>query len=179
MDKFLLDLHLAVTAGAYNAVGELRLFCWLKAIRVPRMLDRGNLVVVRPDNPDGGLAARETDLPTSEVVPLVEALAELGFPAAKPRIDECFDTSDVWEHAVLRAMLNDDSDTLVLSLCASGFEGRDAPALRRVFRRILERRRTTGGGRSSCCASRPLTPATDPVASPPTSGAAGTAPGTG
>ena len=138
MDKLLLDLHLAVTGGAYNTVGELRLFCWIKAIRIPRMLDCGHLVVVHPGNPDGELTAREIPLPTAEVEPLVTALEELGFPARSPGIDEVFDNSDLWEHAVLRALLGDDSRTLELSLCSSGFKGRDAGGLRRVFRRILE-----------------------------------------
>ncbi len=138
MDKFLLDLHLAITGGAYNTVGELRLFCWIKAIRIPRMLDRGSLAVVHQGNPGGELAARETRLPTAAVEPLVSALEELGFPARSPRIDEVFDTSDVWEHAILRAMVNDDSGSVELSLCSSGFKGRDAGGLRRVFRRIFE-----------------------------------------
>ncbi len=138
MDKLLLDLHLAVTGGAYNTVGELRLFCWIKAIRIPRMLGRGSLVVLHPGNPRGELTARETQLPTAEVEPLVSALTELGFPGQPPRIDEVFDTSDLWEHAVLRAMLGDDSETLELSLCSSGFKGQDATGLRRVFQRILE-----------------------------------------
>ncbi len=138
MDRFLLDLHLAVTGGAYNTVGELRLFCWIKAIRVPRMLDQGSLVVVHPGDPGGGLAARETRLSTAQVEPLVAALTELEFPARAPRIDEVFDTSDVWEHAILRAALDDDSATAELSLCSSGFKGRDAGGLRRVFQRILE-----------------------------------------
>ncbi len=64
-------------------------------------------------------------------------LVNLGFPARPLRVKGVFDTSDAWQHVVLRAILNDDSETLELGLYCSGFEGEDAGGLRGMFGRLL------------------------------------------
>lgn len=136
MDAVFLDLHLTVTGGAFSAVGELQLYCWLRAVRLPGHVCSAKLVAV--DRREGGLGVRESDLETERLAPLVSLLADLGFPARRPRVEGAFDTSDFWQHVVLRVTLNDDAETVELSLCSSGFEGEDASALRKVFRWILE-----------------------------------------
>lgn len=137
MDAFFLDLNLTVTAGTYDTVGGLRLFCWIKAVRLgAERPARGRLVALH-SSAGRGLVPSERELMPRELKSLVAHLHELRFPEAKPRVEGVFDTSDVWEHVVLRVALNDDTDTLELSLCASGFEGEDAGALRAAFGALL------------------------------------------
>lgn len=136
MKAIFLDLHLSVTGGAYTTVGELQLYCWLRAVRLPDHLDAAKLVVVTRRG--GKLEVREPPLEIRQVASLLSVLEDLGFPPRRPRVEDVFDTSDSWQNVVLRVRLNDDVGTLELSLCSSGFEGEDAGVLRKVFRWILE-----------------------------------------
>lgn len=137
-EAFYLDVYLTVTGGAFNVVGALRLFGWLKAARGPGFEPRGHLVVVQPSGAGGTLKAREKDIEAEQVDGLVKSLRHLGFPDRSPRVEETFDTSDVWEHVVFRVTLNDATAEVDLALLASGFEGEDAEALRDVFRNLLD-----------------------------------------
>lgn len=135
---FYLDLLLTVTGGSFNVVGRLRLFCWLKAIRNPGFEPRGRRVVVQPSEPGGQLEPREQEFEPGRVEGLVKALQDLGFPERPLQVEPVFDTSDVWEHVVLRVTLNDATAEVNLGLLASGFDGEDAEGLREVFRRLLD-----------------------------------------
>lgn len=136
MDALFLELHFSVTGGAYTAIGDLELYCWLRAVRLPGHVDAAKLVAV--DRRGGQLGVRESDLEIGRLASFVSLLEDLGFPARRLRVEGAFDTSDFWQHVVLRVTLNDDTETVELSLCSSGFEGEDADGLRRVFRWILE-----------------------------------------
>lgn len=139
MDFLFLDLQLTVTGGAFSIVGDLRLFCWLRAVKqgVERPA-RGKTVALRPSAAASGFTTREREIEPRQIESLAARLERLRFPRAKPRVEEVFDTSDFWEHVVLRVTLNDDTDTLELSLCSSGFDGEDAAALRDLFQLLLE-----------------------------------------
>ncbi len=136
MESHFLDLHLTVTGGVYGAPGKLQLFCWLNAVRLPGAPSHSTLVTVYP-TPQGELAVTESTLSKRDVATLLRLLVNLGFPARPLKVKRVFDTSDVWQHVVLRAILNDDADTLELGLCCSGFEGQDADGLRGAFQRLL------------------------------------------
>ncbi len=138
LETFYLDLYLTVTSGSFDIVGQLQLFCWLKAFRAPGFEQRGHLVVVHPSAPDGALLTREQDVEAGRAEALVRALQGLEFPDRSPRVEPVFDTSDIWEHVVLRLTLNDATASLDLGLFASGFDGEDAEGLREVFRRLLD-----------------------------------------
>ncbi len=136
MESHFLDLHLTVTGGTYGAAGKLQLFCWLNAIRLPGAAPQSTLVTVYPA-PQGELAVKESVPSARDVASFLRLLVNLGFPARPLRVEGVFDTSDAWQHVVLRAILNDDSETLELGLCCSGFEGDDADGLRGTFGRLL------------------------------------------
>lgn len=138
MDFFFLELQLTVTAGVFYAVGGLRLFCWLKAIKMGAEAPlQAKLVAVRSSVSGSAFTSSERELSATEVGELIAHLRRLRFPECKPAVEGVFDTSDGWENAVLRATLNDDTGVVELAMCASGFDGEDAAALRAVFRRLL------------------------------------------
>lgn len=139
MDFLFLDLQLTVSGGAYSTVGDLQLFCWLRAFREDTARPaRGKMVALCSPASASALTTAERELEPPQIEALAARLERLRFPCAKPRVEEVFDTSDSWQHVVLRATLNDETDTLELSLCSSGFDGEDAAALRDFFRLLLE-----------------------------------------
>ena len=138
MEHFFLDLHLTVTGGSFSTVGELHLYCWLRAVQLPGTASAGNLVTVRPSAATGELEVSESAVEARRAAPLVSLLEDLRFPAQRPLVEDVFDTSDFWQHVIFRVTLNDDSDAVELALCSSGFEGEDAAGLRAVFRGVLE-----------------------------------------
>jgi hypothetical protein len=60
-----------------------------------------------------------------------------GFPIRLPEVEGKNDTSDRWAQVLLFLSLDGAAQTLDLSLLSSGFEGPDAPALRRFFSVLL------------------------------------------
>ncbi len=136
MESHFLDLHLTVTGGVYGGAGKLQLFCWLNAVRLPRSAPQSTLVTVYP-SVQGELVVKELVPSARDVASFLRLLVKLGFPARPLRVKGVFDTSDAWQHVVLRAILNDDSETLELGLYSSGFEGDDADSLRGAFQRLL------------------------------------------
>ncbi len=60
-----------------------------------------------------------------------------GFPDRLPVVEGKNDTSDRWAQVLLVVSIDGKSQTLDLSLLSSGFEGPDAPALRRFFSVLL------------------------------------------
>ncbi len=63
----------------------------------------------------------------------VRALAEMADGLDFARVEARVDTSDTWHEIVLHV----NGRTLALALMSTGFEGDDAPALRRFFARLL------------------------------------------
>ena len=137
-DAYFFELSLIVTSGAFNFVGGPRLFCWLKAIQAPGFEERGRLAVFHPEKPGGVLVPEERSVDITAVEPLVTALRELGFPERAPQVEPVFDSSDGWEHVVLRVTMNDTTRTLDLMFYLSGLEGDDAERLTEVFRRLFD-----------------------------------------
>lgn len=97
-----------------------------------------------PQGPQGRLSATgrdlaiaDADLSADEVDALCRAAGEAGFGDRVPRVSAVVDTSDSAAFLLLRVEHERGAFTLSLHLMSSGFEGPDAPALKRFLSLLL------------------------------------------
>ena len=145
---YLLQVRLTVTAGYCGIFPEPDLLVWLRAVSLWPVRPRpGKVLVVQPDKPifdadsERARAYRTDDLSVTpeRVEALVGMLDSLGFPGRLLEIEDSSDPESVWwAGATLEVELNDASGRLVIHLGPDGVCGRDAAAVKNVFRALFE-----------------------------------------
>ena len=132
-----LAVSLMLSTGPMGRPGRLRL-----ALRLAGLAGRaaGGSVAA----PDGGV--RDVDLTDAEFRELLRLAEEAGLPGRDPRVEAVVDTSDTSNVLLLRLAHEKGAHVLDLPMMASGYDGPDAPALRRFCGALLSMAGVRDGG---------------------------------
>jgi hypothetical protein len=146
---YLLHVRLTVTASDSGIFLAPELLVWLRAVSLPSwsVPRPGKVFVVQPDklifDADSERArtyrADELSVTPERVDALVGVFTSLGFPGRPLEIEDSSDPETTWSaRATLEVELDEASGRLVIDLGPDGVCGRDAAAMKNVFRALFE-----------------------------------------
>lgn len=136
-EPFDLDLLLAHVAGSVGR-GTPRLCARLQALFIPgHPLGGSSLSILAHDRETGMWREWNARPAERDVRELLATLTVAGCPSRSARAEGIVDTSSVYESVLCRVRTADHRWEVDVTMQASGFDGPDAPALRRAFRALF------------------------------------------
>ena len=125
-----LTVSLTHASGPIGRVAGHNLSIFLSALRLEAVKAAGSVSL-------RGRPTTEFSPTPEQIEALCRAAEEAGFADRVPVVEEVIDTSDRWAWVLLHVAHDRGARTLELHLLSSGYEGADAPALRRFFDLLL------------------------------------------
>ena len=139
MERFDLDLRLAVFEGARPSIGELAVYARLRAEPPgPSARPAEYLVLCRDESARLPSSISQSEVTDQDVVRLVKLLGAAGFPGRRPRVVPNASLLGNGHYVALEARMQGQAASMELTLEQAGFSGDDAEPLRAVLRRLAE-----------------------------------------
>ncbi|MCI0464471.1 MAG: hypothetical protein L0Z62_46665 [Gemmataceae bacterium] len=133
-----LELSLVESSGPWFKPGSPVLYCWFHAVHLPGTPhDEGKISVLSMDR--AARTWREFTRPVTidQSREILAGLEALGLPGRTPDVEGVVDTSDGWDRVVFWVRTEGGVRCMDLDMHSSGFDGKDAEALRELFRRLF------------------------------------------
>jgi hypothetical protein len=135
---FTLELGLVESSGPWFKPGAPTLFCWFKAFHLPGTPhDQGKVSVLSLDQTARSWREFTRPVTLDQSREVLAALTALGLPGCPPDVKGVVDTSEGWSQVVFWVRMAGGVRCVDIDMHSSGFDGRDADALRRLFRRLF------------------------------------------
>jgi hypothetical protein len=133
-----LELGLVESSGPWFKPGSPKLYCWFHAVHLPGTPhDQGKVSVLSVDQATGVWRELTRPVTIDQSREVLAAVTALGLPGRAPDVEGVVDTSDGWTRVVFWVRTEGGARCVDIDMHSSGFEGRDADALRGLFRRLF------------------------------------------
>jgi hypothetical protein len=133
-----LELSLVESSGPWFKPGSATLYCWFHAVHIPGTPhDEGKASVLSFDRRARTWQEFTRPVTIDQSREILAGLEAVGLPGSTPDAEGVVDTSDGWHRVVFWVWTKGGARCLNIDMHSSGFEGRDAEALRELFRRLF------------------------------------------
>lgn len=133
-DRISLEVTLIESSGRFGTAGFPAVVCRYAAHHWGDCLNDGNITVVafQRETKSWRQVGRATTV--AEARAIVEQLASLRLPGCRPDVEPIPGTAETWDNMVVHVRDQDGATTFEITDHGSGFRGKDADALRNLFR---------------------------------------------
>lgn len=135
---FFLELSLIESSGLWFKPGKPSMYCWLGATHTPRVeFGEARIQVLSADRTTTFWRELNRELNLEQASQVRAELERIGLPGTAPEVQGVIDTSDGWNRLLFSVRTESGACSITIDMQSSGFEGRDAPALRSLFRQLF------------------------------------------
>lgn len=129
------EIVVVESGGPLFEVGAPQLYGWLRAFHLPGggAEDARVSLLVRSER-DGSWTEYARHLTPEQSLATLQRVRQLGLPGRDLEVQGVVDTSDTWANLSLRVRLEGQASAVDVDMYSSGFQGKDAPALRGLCR---------------------------------------------